>query len=99
MHDKYVHVVIDTMSYPKNQTNSLLAYYKHLKLKKLGGRGEMCGTEDIRVKFNAVNTVFDGNCGPEAIQVWLPALPCSGKELIVNLVNPRNSKFTSTIIE
>ena len=29
-HDKYVHVVIDTMTSPKNRTNSLLAYNKHL---------------------------------------------------------------------
>ena len=34
-----------------------------------------CGTEDIQVKCNAANTVFNGNCGPEAIRVWLPALP------------------------
>ena len=35
---------------------------------------ERCGTEDIPVKFNAANTVFNGNCGPEAIWVWLPSL-------------------------
>ena len=56
---------------------SLLAYYKHLKLKKLGGIAERCGTEDIRVKCNAPNTVYNGNCGPEAIRVWLLALPHS----------------------
>ena len=26
--------------------------------------------QDIWVKCNAANTVFNGNCGPEAIQVW-----------------------------
>ena len=36
---------------------------------------ERCGTEDIRVKCNAANTVFNANCGLEAIQVWLPFLP------------------------
>ena len=61
-----VHHVIDTMTSPKNRTNSLLAYIKHLKLKKLEGRAERCGTEDIRVKCNAANIVFNGNCGLEA---------------------------------
>ena len=49
IHDKYVHVMIDNMTSPKNQTNSLLAYTKHLKLDKLEGRAERCGTEDIQV--------------------------------------------------
>ena len=35
----------------------------------------MCGTDDIPVKCNAANTVFNENCGPEAIRVWLPSLP------------------------
>ena len=39
-----------------HQTNSLLAYNKHLNLKKLGGTVERCGTEDIRVKCDAANS-------------------------------------------
>ena len=87
IHDKYVHVVIDTMTSPKNRTYSLLGYNKHLKLKKLGGRVETYGTEDIWVKCNAANTVFNGNCGPEAIRVWLPALPPSIRWLTKILLN------------
>ena len=37
--------------------------------KKLEGRADRCGTEDIPLKCNAI-TVFNGNCGSEAIRVW-----------------------------
>ena len=50
IHDKYVHVVTDTMTSPKNRTNSLLAFNKHLKVKELGGRAERCGTGEVQFR-------------------------------------------------
>ena len=48
------------------------------------------------MKCNAANTVFNGNFGPEAIRVWLPALPredpvykCPMSQLTMVTVNQR----------
>ena len=49
IHDKYVHYLINTLTDFKNLIKSLLTFNKHLKLYKLGGRAERCGSEDIRL--------------------------------------------------
>ena len=45
--------------------------------RSIGERAERCVTEDKQVKCNAANTVFNRNCGLEAIRVWLLSLPRS----------------------
>ena len=71
-HDKKVHVVVDTMTSPKNRINSLLAYNQHLKLKDNVQKSRKVWYGSRTGEVQCRKRSFYDICGPEAIRVWLP---------------------------